>query len=125
MEQGHKLQFACTACQKPVVFSVLDIKSVEKSVACSHCGKVYRFDDETLLHHLTLFEQLCRQIHASSEILGRSAVAVDIGAKCVKVPFNLLLTRLSSVIELEMDGKKIEIAFRLEPLTEVASVIDH
>ncbi|MCH9635308.1 MAG: hypothetical protein S4CHLAM81_05220 [Chlamydiales bacterium] len=119
MEQGHKLQFECEACQNPVVFSVLDKESFGKGVTCSHCEKSYRFDDETLVHHLELFEALCRQIADSSEILGRSSVAIDIGAKCVKVPFNLLLTRLSSVIELNVNGKRSEIAFRLEPLVEV------
>ena len=122
MEQGHKLQFECEECAKPVLFSVLDKESFSKGVHCSGCKKYYRFDDETLVRHLGLFEELCQQIYKSQEILGRSSVAIDIGAKCVKVPFNLLLTRLSSVIELNMNGKKSEIAFRLEPLMEVPTV---
>ncbi len=121
MEQGHKLQFECVECDKPVLFSVLNKENFNKGVQCSSCGKAYRFDDKTLVHHLELFEALCQQIYRSQEILGRSSVAIDIGAKCVKVPFNLLLTRLTSVIELNMNGRKSEIAFRLEPLMDVPS----
>ncbi len=121
MEQGHKLQFECEECGDPVLFSVLAKESYCKGVECSGCGKIYRFDDKTLVRHLELFEALCQQIYKSQEILGKSSVAIDIGAKCVKVPFNLLLTRLTSVIELNVNGKRSEIAFRLEPLMEVPS----
>ena len=122
MEQGHRLQFECEGCGSPVLFSVLDKESFSQGVRCSCCGKCYLFDDKTLVHHLRLFEGLCRQIYLSQEILGKSSVAIDIGTKCVKVPFNLLLTRLTSVIELNVNGKRSEITFRLEPVMEVAAV---
>lgn len=122
MEQGHKLQFECEECANPVHFSVLDKDNFDKKVYCEHCNRVYQFDDETLVHHLELFEALCQQIYKSQEILGKSSVAIDIGSKCVKVPFNLLLTRLTSVIELNVNGKKSQIAFRLEPTMEVPTV---
>lgn len=119
MEQGHRLQFECEKCWGPVLFSVLDKENFKKEVVCAECGKKYVFDDESLVRHLELFEALCRQIYKSQEILGKSAVAIDIGDKCVKVPFNLLLTRLTSLIELNMNGKRFNITFRLEPLMEV------
>ena len=119
MEQGHQLQFECGECKTPIYFSVLDKKNFHKKVHCTGCDKVYQFDDQTLVHHLELFEALCQQIYKSQEILGKSSVAIDIGSKCVKVPFNLLLTRLTSVIELNVNGKKTQIAFRLEPIMEV------
>ena len=106
--------------KNPILFSVLDKEHFGKEVRCSHCEKRYVFDDETLVRHLELFEGLCAQIYRSQEILGKSSIAIDIGTKHVKVPFNLLLTRLNSVIELDINGKKSEIAFRLEPIVEVA-----
>lgn len=119
MQIGHKLQFLCEGCEAPVVFSVLDRRDFNGIVRCCQCSKKYVFEDETLLRQLKQFEALCRQIHASEEILGSTAIAIDVGSHHVKVPFNILLTRLSPVIELEMLGKKVVIAFRIEPLKDV------
>ncbi len=122
MQKGHRLQFHCQACEAPVIFSVLDGK---ERVTCSGCERKYAFDDESLLRHLRQFEALCRQIHASEEILGNTSIAIDVGSHHVKVPFNILLTRLSSVIELNMNGKKTVIEFRIEPLKDVPEALSY
>jgi transcription elongation factor Elf1 len=119
MQSGHKLQFHCQECESPILFSVLDREHFNKIVPCSSCGRKYAFDDESLLKHLRQFEALCRQIHASEAILGSCAIAIDVGSHHVKVPFNILLTRLSSVLELNINGKKSVICFRVEPLTDI------
>lgn len=123
MQSGHKLQFHCQECDSPILFSVLDRAHFGNIVACSNCGRKYAFDDETLLRHLTQFEALCHQIYASEEILGSTAIAIDVGSHHVKVPFNILLTRLSSVIELNINGKKSVIFFRVEPLKDVPAAL--
>jgi hypothetical protein len=123
MQKGHKLQFHCQGCDAPILFSVLDREHFSKIVPCPGCGRKYAFDDETLLRHLTQFEALCRQIYASEEILGSTSIAIDVGNHHVKVPFNILLTRLSSVIELHINGKKSVIFFRVEPLKDVPEVL--
>ena len=64
------------------------------------------------------FEALCRVIHESEEILGHASVGVDVGEHHVKVPYKLLLTRLSSSLELNMNGNTVSIAFRSEPTKE-------
>jgi len=119
MQIGHRLQFHCQSCQSPIVFSVLNPEHFNNQVCCIGCNKKYVFEDETLLRHLRQFETLCRQIHASEEILGSTSIAIDVGFHHVKVPFNILLTRLSSVIELQMNEQKVVIAFRVEPLKDV------
>ncbi|NGX55749.1 MAG: hypothetical protein KR126chlam2_01391 [Chlamydiae bacterium] len=119
MKIGHKLQFLCEDCEAPVLFSVLDSGDFGGIVSCRACGRKYAFDDETLLRQLKQFEALCYQIHASEEILGSTAIAIDVGSHHVKVPFNILLTRLSPVIELNIKGKKVVIAFRVEPLKDI------
>lgn len=116
MQKGHALEFNCQCCSESISFSVLDSKQLKNPLACKQCGKKYIFDDETILRQLEQFEALCSQIHASKEILGSTSIAIDIGSHHVKVPFNILLTRLSSVIELNIGGKKSMIAFRVEPL---------
>lgn len=117
MQKGHHLQFHCQQCEAPILFSVLERKEFP-GIACGDCGKKYMFDQK-LLRQLKQFEALCRQIHASEEILGRTAIAVDVGSHHVKVPFNILLTRLSSLIDLNIDGKNLAIAFRVEPLRDM------
>lgn len=121
---GHKLEFSCQNCHSAVAFSVLDRAHFEELLVCEGCGKKYLFDDETLLGHLQQFEALCRQIHASHEILGDTAIAIDVGRHHVKVPFNILLTRLSSVLELEMNGQKAIITFRVEPLRDMPDLLE-
>ncbi|MCB1180417.1 MAG: hypothetical protein KDK55_00140 [Chlamydiia bacterium] len=123
MQVGHRLQFNCQACGSPILFSVLDVQEFSDVISCSECGKRYSFDDKKLLRQLRQFEALCRQIHASKEILGSTAIAIDVGSHHVQVPFNILLTRLSSVIELSIGGKKSVIAFRIEPLEDIPAAI--
>lgn len=119
VQVGHKLQIHCQACEGPILFSVLDQADFKRTIPCPHCGKKYAFDDENLLRHLQQFEALCRQIHASEEILGGTSIAIDVGSHHVKVPFNILLTRLSSVIDLNIGEKKFSVSFRVEPLKDV------
>lgn len=122
MQDGHKLQFHCQECEAPIQFSVLDSEQFNKVVACEACSCKYAFQDETLLRHLKQFEALCQQIYASEEILGRTAIAIDVGTHHVQVPFNILLTRLSSVIELNINGAKTVIYFRVEPLKDIPAL---
>ncbi|MBS0623391.1 MAG: hypothetical protein JSS62_02090 [Verrucomicrobia bacterium] len=122
-EVGHRLQFQCQQCEQPILFSVLNKQGFSEVLTCSCCGQHYRFDDATLVRQLGLFEALCRQIHASQEILGKTAIAMDVGTHHVKVPFNLLMTRLSSVLELKINGKTTEIIFRIEPVKDVSEVL--
>jgi predicted RNA-binding Zn-ribbon protein involved in translation (DUF1610 family) len=122
MQVGHKLQIHCQSCDAPILFSVLDRENFTQVVPCPQCGQKYAFDDETLLRHLQQFEALCRQIHDSEEILGGTSIAIDVGSHHVKVPFNILLTRLSSVIDLEVGGKKFSVSFRVEPLKDVPKI---
>ncbi len=120
MEIGHRLQFACQKCQAAVNFSVLETASFTGELCCTQCQQTYRFDDQSLIRQLYLFEALCRQIHQSQEVLGSTSIAIDVGQHHVKVPFNLLLTRLSSVLDLKINGKKTEIIFRIEPIKDIA-----
>ncbi len=120
MQTGHRLQFCCDSCQQAIVFSVLESKDFSE-IACDTCAKKYRFDP-SVTEQLQQFEALCHQIHASSSILGKAAIAIDMDGKRVTLPFNLLLTRLSSVLDLIINGKKCTIAFRVEPLRDFPEV---
>lgn len=111
---GHRLQFDCTGCQKPILFSVLNTQDIDHPVSCPHCQKKYRFD-EAISRQLKQFEALCRQIQSSEEILGNTALAINVGPHHVEFPYKLLLTRLNSLLKLKIEGKVVEVAFRIEP----------
>lgn len=117
MQKGHSLQFKCLSCGTPVTFSVFDLDS-QATICCCSCEKKYAFTDPTLVRQLKKFEALCRQIQDSEEILGAASVGVDVGEHHVKVPYKLLLTRLSSSLDLNMAGQKVSIFFRIEPVRD-------
>lgn len=117
MLKGHTLEFDCHGCKQPVRFSLFEIEH-HPDLTCSHCWKKYVFDDEILKRQLKQFEALCRQIQESSEILGHTSIGVDVGEHHVKIPFKLLLTRLSSRLDLTIGDKQETLAFRFEPLKD-------
>lgn len=69
-----------------------------------------------MVRQISLFIDLCTQLKKSEEILSSSSIAVNVGSSEVKLPFKLLLTRLRSTLDLEIEGKKVTISSRSEPL---------
>jgi DNA-directed RNA polymerase subunit RPC12/RpoP len=120
MHLGHQLEFLCIECKEPLFFSALDSEVTGSPIKCENCKKAYAFDDATIMKDLRDFEALCQQIHESRGILGNTHIAVKVEDKEVKIPFKLLLTRLSSTMDLDIGGKKVSIKFRLEPSKELA-----
>lgn len=120
MQKGHHLQFDCQGCKNKVSFSLFDLEQGKTTVQCPHCQKDYAFSDATLLRQIKKFEALCRQISESEEILGNTAVGVDIGDRHVKIPYKLLLTRLSSRLDLKIGNDPVSIEFRIEPAKDRA-----
>lgn len=117
MQKGHTLHFKCLSCGTPVYFSIFELEN-HKNLPCEGCSKQYAFTDPVLIRQLHQFDALCRQIHASQEILGNASIGIDVGEHHIKVPYKLLLTRLSSSLDLTMEGQKVSIVFRIEPTKE-------
>jgi hypothetical protein len=118
MQQKYLLQFVCQGCQHSVEFSIFDIEN-NKVILCSECSNKYAFKDENLKRQLKKFEALCRQLVDSEEILSETCVGVDIGEHHVKIPYKLLLTRLSSTLDLKIGDQPVSISFRIEPLRDL------
>jgi hypothetical protein len=119
MQVGHQLEFDCLKCRQPLHFSVLNVQTLDKPLICSHCQKAYQFDEPKLLRQLKQFEALCREIHKSEEILGETAIAINVGPHEVQFPYKLLLTRFNSTLKLNIEGQSVTIVFRIEPLKDV------
>jgi DNA-directed RNA polymerase subunit RPC12/RpoP len=118
MQRGHTLEFNCQKCSKPVPFSIFQLEE-NPEILCDHCRKRYLFEDGALKRQLQKFEALCRQIRDSEEILSQTAVGIDVNGHQVKIPFKLLLTRLSSCLNLSIGGQSLMIHFRFEPMNDL------
>lgn len=118
MQKGHLLQFSCQCCQYPIHFSVFDLENSEGGVSCPECGLIYDFNDEALRRQLRKFENLCRQIQLSEEILSNTSVGIHIGDREIKIPYKILLTRLNSTLDLMVGERPLTITFRIEPATD-------
>lgn len=114
MQKGHNLQFCCQSCQNIIPFSVFELEK-QCQIRCGSCGLSYNFGDEGLKRQLTKFENLCRQIQASEEILSNTSVGIFIGNKEIKIPYKLLLSRLNSTLDLMIGERPLTITFRIEP----------
>lgn len=119
MQKGHRLHFKCQSCKEPVFFSVFDLEKGQHTLTCEHCQNQYVFGDEALIRQIKKFDTLCRTICDSEEILSRAAVGVDVGHHHVKVPYKLLLARLSSSLDLKIGNETVSIIFRIEPIKDV------
>lgn len=117
--QQAQLEFKCRECNSPVFFSVLENSNLSKTITCEKCEKQYLLGTQ-IVDQLKKFEALCHQIQESKSIFGQAAIAIDVGPHQVKIPFQLLLTRLSSVLELSIGGEKTTIAFRVDTLNGLA-----
>jgi hypothetical protein len=107
MQKGHRLQIACKGCKQPIEFSVFELEKGMHQIECAQCHKIYLFEDETLLRQIKLFDTLCRTIRDSEEILSHTAVGIDVGDRHVKIPYKILLSRLSSNLDLKVGDEHI------------------
>ncbi len=118
MTKGQKIEFKCVKdkCEGIITFLVNSMKK-DPVLRCGKCGNEYKFDKE-LVSRLEMFENLVKAVNEAKPILGDTNVAINLAGHNIKVPFRLLLTRLSTVLSLRMAGKTIDFLFRVEPLKE-------
>jgi len=113
MSKGS-FELSCISCKNNVCFTFKDLSELGV-ISCSECGKKYGFGEENLRRQLKKFATLCLNIQESEEILGNSGVALTVGADEVVIPFKILLTRLKSTLDLNLDGQRCHVCFRIEP----------
>lgn len=119
MQKGHRLHFKCKDCQELIHFSVFELEKGGHKLHCSQCQKHYALCDDALIRQIKKFETLCRTICDSEEILSQTAVGVNLGDRQVKIPYKILLTRLSSSLDLKIEDEPVSIVFRIEPSKDV------
>ncbi len=113
------VDFACLEddCRAAIGFNLMQLEKSKGAVACPVCRRSYHFDLD-FLDKLRRLRNLIFAIREAGEILGSVNVAVQTMTHEVKVPYNLLLTRMNTVITLEIGGRKVDFNFRIEPLND-------
>jgi hypothetical protein len=111
---GFSIEMHCTECGSLLSIPYRPTAKLPWITRCATCNKQFGIESGTIARQIKLFVGLCQQLKASEEILANATIAV--GPTEVKIPFRLLLTRLKSTLDLDIDGKKISIASRTEPL---------
>lgn len=123
MQKGHRLHFKCKDCKEPIHFSVFELEKEQNQLQCSQCQKHYVLCDDALIRQIKKFETLCKTLCDSEEILSETSVGINMGHHQVKIPYKLLLTRLSSSLDLKIEEEPVSIVFRIEPSKDVLDII--
>ena len=101
-------------CDAVVKFNLADIASRDFQAVCPKCHRAYALDD-TLRDKLGRMLELINAIRNSEDILGDSIVSVNVAGGEVRIPYALLLTRLNTLITLEVGGRRTDFHLWIEP----------
>jgi len=88
----------------------------DQPLVCPGCGRTYSLPPE-LREKIRLLDQLLRDLQRARPILGRTSVAVNLEEHEVKIPYYLLLTRLTSELALDLEGGEIKLRCFFTPLS--------
>ena len=108
---ARKVELTCVQCEQPILFSLLEISN--NQLVCQ-CGKSYLFSEE-LIDKMTRFEKLLNAIFDAKDMLGSANVGIMVNGSEIKIPYILLLTRMNTLLKLNIGGKETVFKFRIEP----------
>ena len=111
---AHKIELNCVSCGHPVEFSLLDLDPDMKLV-CKECGKTYSFTPE-LADKIKRFGKLLQTVYEARDLLGQASIGIKVKDEEVTVPYQLLLTRLNSLLSLKVNDSEMTFRFRINPL---------
>jgi len=111
---GALLDFVCPDCGGVVKFNLMELDQAEFQVICPKCHRPYQFDDQ-LRDKFMKLEKLILAVRDAEPILGDCNVAVAVPAGEVKIPYALLLTRMNTMITLNLGDRKVDFHLWIEP----------
>ncbi len=111
-----QIDFHCFVddCSGVVKFNLADIGGRDFQAVCPVCHRAYALDS-ALRDKLRRMLELINALRGSEDILGDSVVSVNVAGGEVRIPYALLLTRLNTLITLEVGGKKVDFHLWVEP----------
>jgi transcription elongation factor Elf1 len=116
---SEQFDFHCIQedCSNTVAFSVGRLAG-DATVLCKSCGCEYKFQAE-LVDKFQRFAALLKAVQNTQDILGDINVGIQVEGHSVKIPYRLLLTRLNTMITLQMGGQKVDFHVRVHPLADL------
>ena len=103
----------CDAC---IQFNLMQLKENGGLLKCPECHRQYEFADDLFLEKLEKLRRLLLAVKDAEDILGDVNVGVTTLNGEVKIPYRLLLTRLNTMITIDVGGQQVDFHFRVEPL---------
>ena len=101
-------------CQRQLKFNLLDAVEPNFQLTCPDCRRAYQFDS-SLRDKLRKLRDMILAIREAESILGDCTVGVTVPGGTVKIPYALLLTRLNTILTLNIGDRKTDFHFRVEP----------
>lgn len=111
---GALLDFICPECGGVVKFNLMELDEADFQAMCPKCHRPYQFDDQ-LKDKFKKLQNLIFAVREAEPILGDCNVAVAVPAGEVKVPYALLLTRMNTMITLNLGDQKVDFHLWIEP----------
>ena len=108
-------------CDEVIQFNLMQLKESEGILKCPSCHRQYEFSDDVFIEKLEKLRRLLIAVKDAEDILGDVNVGVTTLNGEVKIPYRLLLTRLNTMITIDVGGTMVDFHFRVEPLQEDAS----
>lgn len=110
------IDFQCLEdnCGGVVKFSLAEITGRDFQAVCPKCHRTYVLDAE-LKDKLRRMLVLVEAIGNAEDILGSTNVSVNVAGGSVKIPYALLLTRLNSMITLNLGGRQVDFHLWIKP----------
>ena len=111
-----RISFNCfdDNCTGVINCTLSEIGDAKFQAVCPECHRAYALD-ETMRSKLQRMLELVIAIRNSEDILGDSVVSVNVAGGEVRIPYALLLSRLNTIITLEINGTKTDFHLWVEP----------
>ena len=110
------MDFHCLteSCEGVVKFSLAEITGRDFQAVCPKCHQPYELNAD-LTDKLKRMLALVKAIGNAEDILGSCNVAVNVACGSVKIPYALLLTRLNTMITLNLGGQDVDFHLWIKP----------
>ena len=110
------IEFLCAErdCGGMVRFTLADLEDADFQAVCPVCHRPYAFEEE-LCSKLKRMLKLVAVIRESEDLLGDAMISVNVAGGSVNIPYAMMLTRLNTVISLDLGGCKRDFHLRVEP----------
>lgn len=114
--KGAQLDFVCMEadCGGLIRFNLMELDKNDFQVMCPKCHRPYEFD-ASLKDKFLKLRQLILAVREAEPILGDCNVGVAVPGGEVKIPYSLLLTRMNTMITLNIGDRKVDFHLWVEP----------